>query len=363
MKTGIVTFHRVYNYGAVLQAYSTQKILEDMGIENEIIDFSIPKQRDFTALYSTRNGIKRFVKTMLLLPFHYERKSRQMKFDNFISQMRLSEKIYHHVKELNETNNLYDRFIVGSDQVWNVKKRNETSDGYFLNFVSDDKDKISYASSIGSASYEELRCKQNYLCRFKYISCREKSGAAVLSRITGHDIPTVLDPTLLVNKERLFRLAKPCKDEPYILYYSLDGYNKRENNIDILGILSGKFGLKIKFITPEWPKHCFGKDIIDAGPEDFLGLIDNANLVCTNSFHGTALSIKFNTPFYVLENKDVEDERKRNILMQLGLEQRIISTVDEAEMIEDYRINFAEVNLKLERLQEESYSYLKKVLK
>lgn len=362
MKTGVLTFHRVYNYGAVLQAYSMQMILDDMGIENEIIDFSPLRQRDSTSLYSTRNGIRRFGKTMLLLPFHRARKTRQIKFDHFISRMRRSAKIYSSVKELNETNSLYDRFLVGSDQVWNVKKKREASDGYFLNFVSDNKEMVSYASSTGNASYEELVSKQNYLCRFHYISCREKGGAGVLSRITGQDIPTVLDPTLLVNQERLLELAKTYRDEPYILYYSLDGYDKRKNNLDILSGLSDKFGLKIRFITPEWPGHCFGKDIIDAGPEEFLGLIKNANLVCTNSFHGTALSVRFNVPFYVLEARNVDDERKRNILQQLGLEKRILSTADEVEMIGDYRMEFGEANIKLERLREKSYAYLKRAL-
>lgn len=58
MKIGILTFHRVYNYGAVIQAYCTQKIIDDLDIDNEIIDYTILKQKDFTDLYSRRNGLK-----------------------------------------------------------------------------------------------------------------------------------------------------------------------------------------------------------------------------------------------------------------------------------------------------------------
>lgn len=45
MKIGILTFHRVYNYGAVIQAYCTQKIIDDLDIDNEIIDYTILSKR------------------------------------------------------------------------------------------------------------------------------------------------------------------------------------------------------------------------------------------------------------------------------------------------------------------------------
>ena len=112
MKIGILTFHRVYNYGAVIQAYCTQKIIDDLDIDNEIIDYTILKQKDFTDLYSRRNGLKRFFKTLLLIPFHSERFSRKKKFDAFINSMRLSDKKYIENEDLSETNKIYDCFII-----------------------------------------------------------------------------------------------------------------------------------------------------------------------------------------------------------------------------------------------------------
>ena len=363
MKIGILTFHRVYNYGAVLQAYSTQKILDELGIDNEIIDFSMRRQRDNTSLYSTRNGIKRFLKTLLLIPYHHKRKKRESKFNEFIAEMRLSDKMYTSQRDLAETNSLYDAFLAGSDQIWNITKKAEASDGYFLNFVDDEKVKISYASSIGNAAYEDLLSKKKYLDRFKWISCREQGGSAILSKITGRNVPTVLDPTLLVSEIYLLKLVNQSNESGYILYYSLDGYDKRKNNLEMLSGLVAKFKLKIKFITPEWPKHNFGEDIMDAGPEDFMTLLKNASLVCTNSFHGTALAIKLNVPFLVLEGKDVQDERKRSILTQLGLENRIISSIDEVVGMKDYHMDFNQVNTRLSQIQLDSYGYLKKALK
>lgn len=362
MKIGILTFHRVYNYGAVIQAYCTQKIIDDLGIDNEIIDYTIPKQKDFTDLYSRRNGFKRFIKTLLLIPFHNERVLRKKKFDSFINSMRLSDKSYTENVDLSETNRMYDCFLVGSDQVWNVTKKAEASDAYFLNFAEKNKKKISYASSIGIATYDDLIVKKQYLKQFNAISCRESGGAKILSGIVDTKVQTVLDPTLLVERKSLSNITLKKEMDSYMLYYSLDGFDQRNKNLDILKKISEKFGLEIKFITPEWPHHSFGEDVRDAGPEDFLTLIQNAKLVCTNSFHGTALSIKLGTPFYVLENRNTKDERKRSILQQLNLEKRIISTEEEVESIIDYEMDFDSVNLKLDALREASSTYLKNAI-
>ena len=361
MKIGIMTFFHVYNYGAVLQAYSMQKILEDMHVENEIIDFYIERQTDLTDVYSTKNGLKRFIKTLLLTPFYFERQKRKNKFIKFISELNLSNNRCHDVTDLKETNADYDCFVAGSDQIWNVTKTAEASDCYFLDFVNDEKRKISYASSIGVATYEQLLAKKDYLKRFSALSCRESGGANILNQVVGRDIATVLDPTLLVDKKYLENIVKENTHSNYILYYSLDGYDKRNNNLEILKKLGEKLGLTIKFVTPEWPIHDFGEDVRDAGPKDFLGLIKNAALICTNSFHGTALSIKLRKPFFVLEGKNIKDERKRSILIQLGLEDRIISDVESLSVINniaDVEIAYEQVDEELRKKQKSSYDYL-----
>jgi hypothetical protein len=362
MKIGILTFHRVYNYGAVLQAYCTQKILDDLNIENEIIDFSVPKQKDYTDLYSTKNGLKRFLKTLLLIPLHKKRLLRVRKFEYFIENLNMSEETYYSSNELSKTNNFYDSFMVGSDQVWNVRKKAEFSDAYFLNFVEEGKYKFSYASSVGIADYNDLLPKKNLLSRFDAISCRESGGTQVLKKLTGKDVKNVLDPTLLVDKMQLDKITNECKKSGYLFYYSLDGHDKKDRNIGILLFLCEKYNLKLKILTPEWPYHSCGEDLVDIGPEDFLGLIANADLVCTNSFHGTAISIKLNVPFFVLEDKKSFDERKRSILLQLGLEDRIISSKEDVYNFEEYAINYNKVNAKLEELREQSYAYLEKVI-
>lgn len=359
-KIGILTFHRVYNYGAVIQAYSLQQFLIDNGYDNEIIDFSKKKQNDYTNVISIHNGIKRFLKTLMLTPVAGKRISRKNKFDNFFNQkLLMSGKTYQNEKELVETNYNYNIFMVGSDQVWNVTKKSDASTAYFFRFADESKKRVAYAPSIGIATENDLAPYKRDLKRFHAISCREQGGADHISKIIDSDVKVVLDPTLLVDQSALVKLTEPKEKKSYILYYSLDGFDKRDNNMDILCALKEKFQLELKIVMPEWPFHDkYGEDIIDAGPEDFLTLIRNATLICTNSFHGTALSIKLEKPFFVLEDVGIKDERKRSLLNQLGLQNRIISTAHEADVWKDYTLDYAPVLKKLHSLKKASEDFL-----
>lgn len=366
MKTGILTFHKVYNYGAVLQAYSTQQIMNRLGFDNEIIDFSPKTQKDLTSAYSFRNGFKRMFKSLLLLNLDKKRRSRIDKFDCFIEdRLKKSNEEFVNESDLKRLNDEYDVFLVGSDQVWNVTKKAEKSKAYFLDFVCDDKAKISYASSIGSAGIEDLRPMTKYLKRFNAVSCREQGGADVLSDLIEEKVPSVLDPTMLVELEDFKKIEKKYDGiditEDYLLFYSVKGFDSRNENILFLKELSKKMNLQLLCICPEWPKQKYGINLVDVGPEEFLYLIHHAKLVCTNSFHGTAISIRYNRPFFVLENGNKVDDRKQSLLDTLSLANRVLYIKDNKCLfnIEKKDINYNEANRVLKIAQEKSFNYLK----
>ena len=63
--------------------------------------------------------------------------------------------------------------------------------------------KIAYAPSFGIPHIpenmeEELR---NYLKDFSHLSVRERQGRQIVERVTGEQVPVVLDPTLLLRRE------------------------------------------------------------------------------------------------------------------------------------------------------------------
>ena len=43
MKTvGIITIHRIHNYGSVLQAFALCKVVDELGYQSELIDYVFP---------------------------------------------------------------------------------------------------------------------------------------------------------------------------------------------------------------------------------------------------------------------------------------------------------------------------------
>lgn len=366
MKTGILTFHAVYNYGAVMQAYALQKTLEDLGIECEIIDLRRPEQDASTGMYSMRNGVKSICKNILLLPLHGKRKRRTIKFQNFLKQQLKLSKCYTKEEELKGLDQIYDCVISGSDQVWNTTKKLDFCKAYMLDFVENKKcKKLGYAVSIGAAQLADLEPYKTDIEQFDYITMRENRGAEVIGQLIGEKPPVVIDPTLLVESSHyaeLYTSVSSMDKNNYIFYYSLDGIDKKKRNFDILEQLSERFHLKVKAILPERPFKYKNFEIInDAGLEEFLALIKNAAFVCTNSFHGTALSIALQKPFFVLEAYDGKDDRKLTLLKRLHCEQRMIGSFTQAQEVSDYLMDYTSVSKELLKYREESLTLLKKM--
>lgn len=363
MKVGIMTFHGARNYGAVLQAYALQQFLLSIGLECRIIDFVSESLKDYTGLYPKRNGWKSIIKNLLMLRYHQHRAARDTKFEKFINEcLVLTDEHFTSEEELREMQDQVDVYVVGSDQVWNTTKA-ETGTTYFLGFADENSKRIAYAVSLGGAEAGDLEPYRNLIKNFDFISCRERKGAGILSELTGRDVKAVLDPTLLVENEIWERMAAPLSPlyHNYIFYYSLDGFDKRKNNVEELQELSRRLDKKVIVLTPEWPRNEF-INIIDAGPLDFLNLIRNADIVCTNSFHGTAFSLAFKKNFYVLDRYDGRDDRKTDLLQILHLEDRMIKGVENVREMEFGGVDYEKVGQILDALRLESGQCLKSAI-
>ena len=146
MKIGIMTFHRAINYGAVLQTYALQKYLNDSGYDAEVIDYRCDHMENFYKILSVKNkSIKQVIRGLLNFIYVYKKKSR---FYGFLDQnVKISSKIYDK-SNIGESNNEYDKFITGSDQVFNYAC-SQFDKNYFLEFVKNYDKKYSYAASFG----------------------------------------------------------------------------------------------------------------------------------------------------------------------------------------------------------------------
>ena len=95
----------------------------------------------------------------------------------------------------------------------------------------------------------------------------------------------------------------------------------------------------------------------DTGPCDFLSLIDNAALIITSSFHGTAFSLIYRKKFYVLNGKT--DNRISDILEKTGLLERSIECITEVEKVNLQDIDFLQPEEFIKEQKQRSLGKLK----
>ncbi|MDO5655736.1 MAG: polysaccharide pyruvyl transferase family protein [Flavobacteriaceae bacterium] len=362
MKIKTVTIFRSFNYGALLQTYALHKKLNDMGHDCSVLNYRPPAtEQKMTNIVKKSKDIKSFVYNLIPLLKYNETKRMIKKADDFLNKhIKLSER-YESYKEILNAPHDTDIFFCGSDQIWNPNIFNGLDPLYFLDFVNSQKSiKASFAASLGGNYIDDKYKKeyQDYLSDFDFISVREEKAKELLE-FTNKPIEVIADPVFLLTKEEWLNLAiKPNIKEKYILCYFL--YQPKYLN-KIIQKIKEETGLKVISVTFDaYTTIKSDKVIRDVGPDEFLGLIANAELVLTSSFHGTVLSILLEKQFYtaVWEKRG---SRIKGILKKLNLSHREINESDNS--IDIYStIDYSETNKLILSIRDNSMKFLEKVL-
>lgn len=345
MKIAILTFHWATNYGAVLQAYALQHYLTQLGNEVEIINYypSKYKKSYFNALITKR--INKIHKRLIEV-------KKEKKIDSFRKKHLNITEYFNSSNKLNSISDNYDCFICGSDQIWNPSFLQYGEKGktyvYFLDFVSENKIKASYAGSFGVTEYPDTFCDElkKKFQRFDCISVRENSGRKIINNLGISDVEIVPDPTILLKTDAYMSLVnKNIHNAKYICTYML--HNQKIKSYEML-------------YSQLKDKNC---DIIEnnyCAIEDWLSNIFNSEMVVTNSFHGIVFSILFKKNFIALPIKGSGmNDRLYTILNKLGLQDRIY---DSNDFNIDALIDWDEVHRKLENYRSDGYKYINKIL-
>ena len=378
MKTGLLTFYHIHHYGAMLQAYATERAAESLGSECEIIDYFVNQDN---ALFRRPTGLGSAAYDAHTALHYGALKARYERFEAFSRDyLKISPCRYHSLEELRAANLPYDVLLSGSDQIWNPAIFPDGRfDPVFFGAFSQ-KRKIAYAPSFGvphipEGMEEELR---SYLAQFSHLSVRERQGQQIVRDITGKDVPVVLDPTLLLTAEQWtaaasdsyfstrgafgHRLPEPAPGG-YILCYCISRPGALEPYIQEFARRSPMPIVQLCGIRQKvHPKaHC----VLDAGPAEFLELFSNAAFVFTNSFHGTVFSTQFHVPFFTAvspaELADPERSRTFSLLSGLGLADRIVGQGGATADLES-PIDWAAVNSRLETGRRTSLAYFQAAL-
>lgn len=297
-------FHE--NYGGMLQAFATVKMLESRGIDYELIRY----KKKLTIAEKVRfiprllNGIllndkyEAFLKSqgMKKHPEFAKNDAVRMKaFEQFKNKAftKLSPEFCGY-KALCEGARRYDAVVTGSDQLWSPAGL--PTNFYNLMFVSDEIRKISYASSfgVGQIPWYQKRRTANFLKRLDYISMRENRGSEIVKELTGLDVPVILDPVFNFNKEQWEKLIPVKKEmnEPYIFAYFLGANPEYRKQVQKLAESTGLKIVALRHMDQYVENdEAFGDYApYDVAPDRFLNFIRGAEYVCTDSFHGTCFS-------------------------------------------------------------------------
>lgn len=349
MKIGILTFIDTINYGALFQAYALEEVLREMGNDVEIIRYinEIIEAREKS---SNRYSIRGLLNSLII---GNGLKRKEEKFRDFESAFMKGTKKCDD-KTISDVCKTFDKIITGSDQVWNLTLTGGDLH-YFLDFVSDDTKKISYAPSFGETEIpQNIRDKVSRLLRgFKALSVREHSGLAKISQVSERKAEVVLDPTLLLTKAHWQKLlvSKLCKD-PYILVYLP---HKKDICFSFAKRLQAKTGYKIIYLSIS-PRIIKGvKTIYDASPQEWLSWIFYADYVVTGSFHGTAFSLNFEKQFF-FENLGA-GSRIDDLVRLTGTSERNLTSASMDDII-DYNL----VKYKLQKNRTASMKWLKNAI-
>lgn len=361
----IITFHRACNYGAFLQAYALQETLNQYEDVNAyIFDYRSKAVEEGYSVdfYLKRDG--KNIKTVCKYLADYNDVSKRN---------RIFETARNHYYKYKENNVMrqdlpsvyrsYDAFIVGSDQVWN-RDIIKDDDTYFLDFVKSPTKKYSYAASIGKErlSERELQELAALADGYTYISVREADIIPQLSEI--ESFPPVccsIDPVFLFTANQWRKFATFKDRDPYLLLFI------KGKDADALPAMrfAREFAkdknLKVLFLSDceRWYKFRDLKHFGVATPAEFVGLIDHAEYVITNSFHGTAFSIMLHKKFFV-ETKIARNNRILHLLDLFGLQQCGLVEGKQASCIPD--VNWSRVDETMRNWVADSTSYLGKII-
>ena len=319
MNIYIITFSHTTNVGAALQEYALYKFLKIKGYDVKVVDY-IPKvirkkQSVWENVIQSKNLLQA-IKGMLMIPLKIVRKA---KFDSFSKRYIELTAVCKNSFDLEKLKQP-DIYLVGSDQVWNLELVG-IDPGYFLQFRTTAK-KAAYAASAGEDRFtqefkENLKANTN---DFSAISVRERILKQAFHDLGNNSVCQVLDPVFLLSKKQYEKILRKPKLRKYILVYEVE-HDKR--CINVAKKLAEYHGLKVVQINRIQNKYHLDKLYPCISPAEFLGLVQYADYIVTNSFHAVAFSLIFEKQFWVIKLQE-RFSRLESILEIAKLENRVI---------------------------------------
>lgn len=370
-KVGYLTSHASMNFGGLLQAYALKEMILSLGYDCEIINYT-PQVHDIKKhpiqFVLQRKG---FINKAIFGCFHRKDLKKRMQIIGDFRRKYLNPQPSNalEVTDLPMSCKKYDLLCVGSDQLWNLHQKDNENRVYMLDFDHVCKS-LSYAVSFGDGlqnKEKEIEDALPLIKKFTSISVREQEGKNFLEE-HGIDAEVVLDPTLVVDESfwNRFRGKNRIVSKPYILVYGFE--NAHQKYGDLIAAARKAAGiLKLPVVNPIFSPalgNAHFENYYICGPEEFVNLVENAEFVVTNSFHGSIFSVLCSTPFIAIKSRGIGiDSRKTNLLRILDMENRLVFPDEKWDMKELMLSDFEKNRELLGKHRKNSVDYLVKALK
>lgn len=371
---GIITYPRLEEgKGRFLQAYALYTAVKNLGYTPELLNYY---PEEWTAKRNVFDKIRHFVRKPNIWAY---RKIIKCKICEKRNKNRMEIAINKYKDFLKKNTGYdcncviskeelckkrYDAWICGSDQIWNPFFSVGVDSAYYLQFAPKNK-RISYAASMGTLNiHDDLLIKQkDWISRITYISVREKGTKEMLKNQFDISAEQVCDPTFLMERTwwNDFGNKRIIKDK-YLLLFLFD-----ENPLPrkIAEKIADERKLKIVCISGNFKDSKRYTVLYELGPLEFVSLFRYADYVCTQSFHGTVLSVIFNQQFLAFDRNGKGEVdglllRIQDLLHSLGLEERIIKKGEKRKKFPE--IDFREANKRLDESRIKGLGFLKNAL-
>lgn len=279
--------------------------------------------------------------------------------------------------EMYKNNQWVDSFIVASDTLWYYDAFIQQGYNFLLDFVDDNKKKISYATSFGNTVKffpdSEMPYARYLMKRFDHVSVRELEGVDICRERFDTEATQVMDPVFLCDAnayEVILDNAERRTTEEFMFSYMLDPTPQKAKHLQKL---AKKLGCKLVTVTDRQTRAAEREEILkdcgiipSASIEELVWHMKHAKFIITDSFHGLCFSCIFKRPFYALVNRARGGARFDTLAETLGIGFRMVENLSELDGVSSQQLlqlDWESVGHRIDLETERSKEWLNHALK
>ena len=357
---------RVINYGSYLQAYGLKQLLLSHGAKAvEFIDIKEGRHLKGLEVSGWPYYIRRFKAMMrVILSGRFFSKKHTLEFMAYVTEkIRLAWPAL----GLSESPSFpeVDLAVIGSDEVFHCCQ--PTRWGFSTQLygnIPEAKEVVTYAASFGGTKLQDIEKYgiekeiAKYLDRVKYISVRDFNSKMIVKALTGRDAEINIDPVLAYGFRSEIDAAREVGESNYILIYSYPDRINDKAEINAITEFAKKQGKKLICVMS---RYDWCDRAVIPSPLELLAWFKGADMVITETFHGTIFSIITERQFATI-GRESAMPKLTSMLGPYGLIGRLVGKENTIEKIFSESIDYSAVTKELNILRGHTSRYIDKIL-